>query len=360
MTPARMAAVVGPALAWAGASTVRLEQRDVRVALLRRENEPAIGASDVLVRVRAFSCNYRDKGLILRAATMPRADGYYVIGSEFAGEIVAIGPRVRGLTVGDRVIGDNAYPVRRRGIAAGIPSNHASREWLVLPASKVIAIPAALPITEAAALSIGAQTAYAMVRRARIRAGDRVLVTAARSSTAQFLVAALRTTGALVDVTTTRPLPNARGIDRAFVVPRTATCWSDVPELFAHAKGIGGYTAAFDPFFDIHLRRLLPLVAIGGCVVTCGFHGQEGTIADTHVTPERVVEALQLAMMRNITIIGNCLGRREDLSRAIRDVASGEWRVPLDSTLSGEDLHPFVERTFIDPDRFGKVVFAYD
>src|SRR5262245_31053596 len=40
-----------------------------------------------VVRVRAFSCNYRDRALILRMAVLPKPRGFYLIGSEFGGEV---------------------------------------------------------------------------------------------------------------------------------------------------------------------------------------------------------------------------------------------------------------------------------
>ncbi len=49
--------------------------------------------SGVLIKVRAFSCNYRDKALILQ--TSLRCQGrptYAFIGSEFVGEVMAVGP----------------------------------------------------------------------------------------------------------------------------------------------------------------------------------------------------------------------------------------------------------------------------
>src|SRR5689334_2308639 len=45
----------------------------------------------VLVRVRAFSCNYRDKSFVVRAARYLPENRYFVIGSEFVGEVVEVG-----------------------------------------------------------------------------------------------------------------------------------------------------------------------------------------------------------------------------------------------------------------------------
>src|SRR5215475_12510038 len=67
-------------------------------------------AHNVLVRVRGFSCNYRDKTFILRAAARLPRNKFFVIGSEFVGDVVAVGRAVRRVRPGERVIGDNSYP----------------------------------------------------------------------------------------------------------------------------------------------------------------------------------------------------------------------------------------------------------
>src|SRR5688500_2904546 len=63
-----------------------------RVGVLERP-DPAFDAADpgnarkVLVRVRAFSCNYRDRAQIYKLARFGAAADFYVLGSEFAGEV---------------------------------------------------------------------------------------------------------------------------------------------------------------------------------------------------------------------------------------------------------------------------------
>ncbi len=65
----------------------------------------------VLVRVTAFSCNYRDKLFILLAhdKCQQRPNAYYAVGSEFAGVVVAVGTAVARFQIGDRVMGNNSY-----------------------------------------------------------------------------------------------------------------------------------------------------------------------------------------------------------------------------------------------------------
>ena len=78
------------------AATVTIEGIPVTVGLLGT-TDPAFdpAAPDdrlcVLIRVRAFSCNYRDKDRLLYLWLQQRERGYYFFGSEFVGEVVEIG-----------------------------------------------------------------------------------------------------------------------------------------------------------------------------------------------------------------------------------------------------------------------------
>src|SRR5579864_4280928 len=83
----------------------------------------------VLVRVKAFSLNYRDKNRIFSMTSNGSEEGFYVIGSEFIAEVLATGPGVKQFAVGDRVMGNNSYPSSGcDGVLPGVPTNHASKE----------------------------------------------------------------------------------------------------------------------------------------------------------------------------------------------------------------------------------------
>jgi NADPH:quinone reductase-like Zn-dependent oxidoreductase len=323
---------------------------------------------NVLVRVHAFSCNYRDKSFVVRAASHLPHDRFFVIGSEFVGVVVATGAGVRRVRPGDRVIGDNTYPHVGPGqwaqrIPAGIPTNGASGEYLVLHEDKVLQVPRNMPDQVAASFSLGAQTAFSMVDKLAPQAGEPVLVTAARSNTSLFAIEALHRRGAVVHVTTSSAMHADRlllqGAASVFVVdaglPFTAN-----EALVAAARAVGGFVAVVDPFFDLHLLKVLPLMRNGSRYVSCGFHDQaglsphplDGPAPDYHA-------ALVTAIVRNIAILGNCVGLRHHLEQAVSAFETGQVRVPVDEIFHGDDAAGFLARTFTAPDRFGKVVYAY-
>ncbi|MDB4949483.1 MAG: Alcohol dehydrogenase GroES domain protein [Gemmatimonadetes bacterium] len=329
--------------------------------------DAAENARRVLVRVRAFSCNYRDKGQIFKMAQKGPAGSFYVIGSEFVGDVLAVGGEVTRVAVGDRVVGDNSFPyVWPTEWQVGIPTNSASREVQAFHEAKVVAIPAGMPDEVAAAFSLGAQTVYSMVRKLEVGPGSRVLVTAARSNTSLFAIAALRARGAEVYATTTSDTDGdtlrAMGVREVFRVNVGMTSFKDHPGIQALVKDTGGFDAAVDPFFDLHIRKVLPTLRFGGRYTTCGlfdqYFGERGGGGVANPGEECAI-ALQVAMLKNIQIHGNCLGQTADLEHALSDYAAGTFRVPVDSVFRGDDAAPFLDRTYCSTERLGKVVFSY-
>jgi NADPH:quinone reductase-like Zn-dependent oxidoreductase len=321
----------------------------------------------VLVRVRAFSCNFRDMNFIL-TASRKAGRSFYVVGSDFAGEVVAAGPGVRGLAPGDRVMGDCHYTGGpARGAPEGVPTNHGSREYQVFHEEQLMRIPEGMPDEVAAAFTIGAQTSYSMVRRLELAEGAHVLVTAARSNTSLFVINALRRRGARVYATTTSVAAAGRlkelGVREVFVVGRSGgeSLRRDV-RVRAVADEAGGFAAVVDPFFDLHLDRVLDVMAPGGRYITCGLHAQHRDLLEGDAGPRELdFRALMIkAMVKNIQIVGNCIGLTEDLREAAADYAGGSLGVAVDSVFTGNRVADFFHRTYCADDRFGKVVYRYE
>jgi NADPH:quinone reductase-like Zn-dependent oxidoreductase len=325
-------------------------------------------ASHVLMDVRAFSCNYRDKALILRMSVIPADRGFYVIGSELAGRVVAVGAAVRDLAPGDRVMVDGCFGGDVR--PWGLPTNHASRSRQVLPASKLMRVPDAMSDEEAAACSIGGQTSCAMVRRAGVGPGDEVLVTAGTSNTSLFLVQAAAAAGGVVSVTTTSGWAEARlrelGAAEVFVVDAAGPGFDKHPGIGARARQTGGFRAVLDPYFDLYLERSLPVIAAWGAYVSCGLERQfppRGSLA-AGLSPRPVLHdaSLGACLPRNVSLIMNCLGATEDLRTCLDRFVQGTLRILIDTVVcsdSGGAAGAFVSRTFCDRGRLGKVVGRY-
>ena len=321
--------------------------------------------SSVLVRTEAFSCNYREIGLIISVLAILPPDRFYSIGSEFVGTVVAIGDDVDGLAVGDRVIPDGSYPggADRRG---GLPTNHGSRQLQVIDHNKLIAVPASMEPAVAASFTIGAQTSYSMVRRLGAQAGDEALVTAGRSNTSLFAIRALRNAGCRITALTTAPdwVADLRavGADEVHVVDPTVRSYSLVPEIAKYVEERGGFHVVVDPFFDVNLDRVVALMRPGGRYITCGLADQYSVLTGAevpHAQDGSMRDVMSTAMLHNLQLIGNCLGSVDDLRRALADHLGGRLDVTIDSVHGDGNVGTFLDRTFNAADRFGKVVYRY-
>src|SRR5215470_15915456 len=142
---------------------------------------PALGPSDVRVRVRAVSLNYRDLN-IARGARKRKAP--VVPASDGAGEVIEVGAAVTRFRLGDRVAAA-FFPLWHSGgmfeqvhsRALGGTQDGMLAEQVVLPEAAWVRMPARLSFEAAATLPCAGVTAYhALFEAARLRTGDTVLV----------------------------------------------------------------------------------------------------------------------------------------------------------------------------------------
>ena len=126
--------------------------------------DPAPRAGEVVVDVRAIGCNFPDI-LIVQGKYQKKPPLPFSPGCEVAGIVSAVGEGVRDLTAGQRVfamMGWGAYAER-----------------VVVPATAVYSLPAALSFEEGAAFGLVYQTSYCALANADVRPGDTLLVHAA-------------------------------------------------------------------------------------------------------------------------------------------------------------------------------------
>jgi NADPH:quinone reductase-like Zn-dependent oxidoreductase len=145
--------------------------------------EPKPGVGQVLLKMKAWSLNYRDL-LVVKGMYNPKLKFPFVPLSDGVGEVIAIGDGVSRVKVGDRVascfmqrwiagdVNDAAAKSALGGAIEGVAA-----EQVVLHEDGVIHVPAHLTDEEAATLPCAALTAWhALVTLGNIKAGDSVLV----------------------------------------------------------------------------------------------------------------------------------------------------------------------------------------
>jgi NADPH:quinone reductase-like Zn-dependent oxidoreductase len=319
----------------------------------------------VLVRNKAFSCNYRDKHFIHLIQQFP-AHRYGPFGSEFVGEVVDVGEKVDAFEVGDRVVTNHHYTGAwspEDTYREGVSTNRASQGWHVIHQNKVVPVPNEMSDATAAAFSLNAQTAYSMVRRLEVKDGQKVLVTSATSNVSLFSIPLLLSRGAEVFAATTSPDSRSTllemGVSKVIPVDREEG-FHDSEIVLETARDELLFDRVLDPFFDLHIARAVDLLRPFGKYCTCGLLDQVPTDANgSGAQTQFGVDLFAKTMMKNLSLIGNCIGLREDLENALADYSRGAYDVPVDSVFTNYDSGAFLDRTFNTTDRLGKVVYQF-
>lgn len=220
---------------------------------------PAPAAGEVLLRIAACGLNFADL-LMLKGEYQERPEPPFTLGMEVAGTIAALGDGVTGLAPGDRV----AVFAGQGGLA----------EWGVFAADRCVRLPAAMPFDHAAAFMIAYGTSHlALGHRARLQAGETLLVTGAAGGVGLTAVEIGKAMGA-------RVIAVARGADKLAVAQAAGADHlidSDTtPDLRRAVKALGGADVVYDAVggetFMAALRatnpegRLIPIGFAGGGV----------------------------------------------------------------------------------------------
>jgi NADPH:quinone reductase-like Zn-dependent oxidoreductase len=151
--------------------------------------EPRPGPGQVLLRMLAWSLNYRDL-LVVKGAYNPKLRLPLVPLSDGVGQVAAVGPGVTRVKPGDRVAGifmqqwldgQLTEAKARSALGGGSRASESASdgllaEYTVLDQEGVVAVPEHLSDEEAATLPCAAVTAWhALVFSGRVKAGDSVL-----------------------------------------------------------------------------------------------------------------------------------------------------------------------------------------
>ncbi len=187
---------------------------------------------DVRIAIRAVGISYVD---VLTAAGQYQVKPPvpFIPGSECSGVIAALGEGVTGFALGDAVVGSGWG-----GLFADVTN---------LPARSVRHAPKGLSFEEAAVLPVSAYTArYALIERARLQAGETLLVLGAGGATGHAAVQLGKHLGARVIASASsaakRDLARAGGADVA--VDARADDWRDQVKAANNGKGVD---VVFDP-----------------------------------------------------------------------------------------------------------------
>ena len=241
--------------------------------------DPVPGAGQILVEVEACSVTFPDL-LMLRDMYQFKPGLPFIPGGEVAGVVRQVGPGVEGFEAGSRVIGST-------GSVGGMA------ELALTRADSTVALPAGADPSDAAGLLYGYGTSYhALADRARLAAGETLVVLGAAGGVGLAAVELGRAMGARVIAAASSPDKLAvcveHGADATIDYSR-----QDLKEAIRSLTGGQGADVVFDPVGGPYSEPALRSTAWDGRFLVVGFAAGE---------IPRI--PLNLALLRGASIVG--------------------------------------------------------
>jgi NADPH:quinone reductase-like Zn-dependent oxidoreductase len=327
--------------------------------VLRYEDvsDPAPRPAEVLLRVKAVALNHLDvwlrKGLPGMTIPLPKIGG-----CDIAGEVVAVGALCSRILVGQRILvspgiscgqcaaclrsDDNLC--RQFKVVGGYAMDGGCADFVCVPEVNCIPVPDSLDYTGAAAVPVAFVTAWNMlVTQAHLAAGEDVLVMGAGSGVGTAAVQIGKLFGARVIAVagTDEKLTKATalGADEGINYAR-----QDLAQEIRRLTGKRGVDVVFEHVGGATWQKLIPNIASGGRLVTCGASaGYEGSVD------------IRYLFSKSISILGVFLGTKADMLAVAGHLARGSLRPVIDRTLplaNCAEGHRLLEDRAV----FGKVV----
>ncbi|MEE2887194.1 MAG: zinc-binding dehydrogenase [Planctomycetota bacterium] len=318
---------------------------------------PEPGPAEVRIKIAAVGLNHLDtwvrRGVPGHQFPLP-----LILGSDGAGTVDAVGEGVTAAAAGDEVI---VLPGLSCGTCDSCQSGHdqlcadygvlgetrdgCCAESVVVPEANVAPKPPSLDFQSAASFSLTFQTAWSMLRRARLQAGETVLVQGAGSGVGTAAVQIARFLGAEVIATAGTDAKCQAALDLG---ANHAICYEqqDFVAGVREIRGRSGVDVVFEHVgastFDGSIRCLTR----GGRLVTCGA-----------TTGGEVQLSLHRLFFKNLSVIGNTMGTRDDALEVIRLAGSGSLRPVVDRVLPMAEVH-LAHELLESRSVFGKIVLT--
>ncbi len=318
---------------------------------------PEPGPGEVRIAVGAASMNHLD--LWVRRGLPVETTWPHIGGADIAGVVDAVGPGAEEVPEGIRVVVNpsldyESYDGTRRGPSfpersfrlVGEHTQGGFAEYAVVPATNLVELPESVSFEKAAAAGLVAVTAWrGLVKRGRLRAGERALITAGSGGVGTTAVQIARRAGATVHAVTSgaENVERVRELGAHHVYDRleedhSAAVWADTEK-----RGVDlVFDSVGEEMWDPNLRAL----AVGGRLVTYG--ATTGAGGDTEI---------RRVFWRQLSIVGTTMGTPAEFREAMGLVFRGEVEPVIHEVIPLEELaraHEMLESGEV----FGKLVIV--
>jgi len=285
--------------------------------------KPEPSGPQVLVRVHACGLNRADLGMTKGHVHGSQGGAGTILGMEWSGEVVAVGPDARGAKPGDRVAGS--------GTAA-------FAEYTLADHGRLLAVPAAMSYATAATLPLALTTMHnALVTVGRLEAGQSVLVQGASSGVGLMALQIAKLKGArLVVGSSTHATRRSRlaefGADLA--VDSNAPAWVDQVLSATDGRGVD---LVIDQISGRVASQNLRATKVLGRIVNVG------RLGGTHADFDFDTHAARRIDYVGVTFRTRIIEEIREIFVKVRDdvwpaAIAGQLRMPIDSTWAFDDI----------------------
>lgn len=318
--------------------------------------DPQLQPGWVLVKLRAAALNHVDvfvrrgwPGLKLNLPHIPGCDG--------AGEIAALGDGVSAWKVGQRVVIDASICTEedeftRSGqdnlckswelLGETIPGTYA--EYVVVPATNLLEIPAGFPDDRAAAAALVYLTAWhSLVSRGNVQSGETVLIIGASGGVNTAAIQIAKYLGAQVFVvgSDTKKLQLAKTLGADRLIDRAKDPdWSKAVYLLTNKRGVDVVVDNVGTTIPMSLRSLRK----GGRLLTVG-----ATAGAKFEMDNRYI------FHRHLSILGSTMGTRKDFADVMNLVFTGKLDPVIDCSYPLQEARAAQER-LESGEQMGKII----
>lgn len=301
----------------------------------------------VLIRLHYAALNHRDLWLIdEHEQEYPQG---IILGSDGAGVIEAVGDDVDETWIGQEVIinpsldwGNNPMVQGDKYRILGLPDHGTFAEYIVISKQYVFEKPEHLTLAESAAVPLSALTAYrALFSKARLRAGEKVLITGIGGGAALWALQHAVAYNAQVYVTSSSTVK----INRAITLGAKGgynykeSNWAEQAQRDAR-----GFDVIIDSAGGDQFNKLVELAVPGGRIVNFG--RTAGNITDL---------STRLLYWKQISIYGTTMGTRDEFLSMLNLLESRKVKPVIDSTFLFSNFEEAFAR-MKQAEQFGKII----
>jgi NADPH2:quinone reductase len=218
--------------------------------------DPVVGPNQALVKIGAVAVNPIDT-YIRNGANYWPLPKQFIIGADFAGEVVQIGADVTTMKVGERVWGSNQGLMGRQGCFAEFAAVDVD---LLYPTPKEVTDEAA-----AASALVGITAHLGLFQRAQLKAGETIFVNGGSGGVGSVVVQMAKATGAKV-IATAGSAEKVAAV-KALGADLVLNYKSDDIAAAVQKFSLGGVNVYWETVREPEFEKLVPLLAERGRII---------------------------------------------------------------------------------------------